>query len=345
MENHGLIIDPRTFEEKSKDYVMGAETAIKYEDRVNDWSEFVPEGEPQYGNGWDTLSCVTFSALHSVEAQINWLISQNKVSHETLIWLNDNGYLINNTIRLSKRFTAITSGTTKQGNYFAKVWDTIRKVGCIPDKDFSFGGNNWEEYHDPKNITEAMKAKALKFLDFFTIQYEWIYNDDIGLSVGERGLTSKALKQAPLHIGIPIPAGHAIMQFNLKDTTYGVLDHYPPFKRDNAIDQPQINFAIKGYVSIKNPPEAPQRPVHTFTKNMVYGDVNDEVKWLQRVLIWEGLLKPNLDTGYFGGLTLKACLAFQEKYRNEILKPAGISQATGKILKYSIAKLNLLYSK
>lgn len=344
MKNTGLIVDPRTPEEKSQDYVMGAETAIKYEDRVTDWSEFVPEGEPQYGQNFDTLSCVTFSALHIVEAQINWLISQDKVSQETLTWLTDNGYLTNNVIRLSKRFTAITSGTTKQGNYFAKVWDTIRKVGCIPDKDFPFGGNTWDEYHDTANITQAMKDKALKFLDFFDIKYEWVYNDYAGMSVGERSLTSKALKQAPLHIGIPIPAGHAIMQYDLKESTYGVLDQYIPFKRDNSIDSPMINFAVKGYVTTKTQPNI-EKPKHTFTKSMVYGDRNDEVKWLQRCLIWEKLLKKDLDTGYFGTLTLRAVMAFQEKYADKILKPIGLTKGTGNVAGMTRLMLNELYGQ
>lgn len=92
-------------------------------------------------------------------------------------------------------------------------------------------------------------------------------------------------------------------------------------------------------------PEVKQeKPVYTFTKSMVYGDRGEEVKKLQQVLIYEGLLKSGLDTGYFGGLTLKAVMAFQLKYKDKILKPAGIGQPSGKVLKYTQNMLNELYS-
>lgn len=85
------------------------------------------------------------------------------------------------------------------------------------------------------------------------------------------------------------------------------------------------------------------KPIHTFTLDMVYGNSGPEVKALQECLIYEGLLQTGYNTAYFGSLTLTAVLAFQNKYKNDILVPAGVSQATGKVGKYTRQKLNQLY--
>lgn len=87
-----------------------------------------------------------------------------------------------------------------------------------------------------------------------------------------------------------------------------------------------------------------EKPKHTFEKNMVYGDRGEEVKELQRCMIDQGFLKSGFDTGYFGTLTMRAVIKFQEKYKNEILKPVGLAQGNGKVLNYTRKQLNVLYS-
>ncbi len=93
------------------------------------------------------------------------------------------------------------------------------------------------------------------------------------------------------------------------------------------------------------PPAPPmEKPIHTFNVNMVLGDKNDEVSWLQKCLIHEGLMKPALVTGYFGQITLNAVKAFQLKYKSEILTPVGLTIPSGKALFFTRKKLNDLYS-
>ena len=92
------------------------------------------------------------------------------------------------------------------------------------------------------------------------------------------------------------------------------------------------------------PEVKPGKITHTFITDMVYGNTGDEVKALQQCLIDQGLLKAGFDTGYFGSLTLKAVMAFQTKYSDKILKPAGLGQPSGKVLKFTRNVLNDLYS-
>lgn len=105
-----------------------------------------------------------------------------------------------------------------------------------------------------------------------------------------------------------------------------------------------IKHRVWGVLAII-PVVPPTKPVHTFNVNMVYGQTSSEVKALQQCLIWEGLLKSGFDTGYFGSLTLKAVMDFQTKYKDDILVPSHAENATGKVLNFTRAKLNQLYSK
>lgn len=90
-------------------------------------------------------------------------------------------------------------------------------------------------------------------------------------------------------------------------------------------------------------PHAP-RPLYKFTQILRYGDRNNEVNWMQKFLISEGLLPPDCSTGYFGGITLAAVKAFQSKYASEILAPVGLDKPTGIWGNNSITKANQLCS-
>ena len=90
-------------------------------------------------------------------------------------------------------------------------------------------------------------------------------------------------------------------------------------------------------------PEPTTKPKYFNTKPLKVGSTGAEVKMLQAVLIYEGLLKIKSPTGTFGGLTRKAVIAFQEKYADEILKPAGLKKGTGYVGQLTNLKLNNLY--
>jgi len=85
-----------------------------------------------------------------------------------------------------------------------------------------------------------------------------------------------------------------------------------------------------------------QQQKYTFTKNLKYGDRGEDVKHLQEILIKEGCLRKGLATGWFGPLTFKAVICFQEKYASEILYPAGLKKGTGFVGPRTRAKLNQL---
>jgi len=73
------------------------------------------------------------------------------------------------------------------------------------------------------------------------------------------------------------------------------------------------------------------KEVITWIRNLTLGIKGDDVKALQEILIEEGVWeKPDVGaTGYFGPITRKAVIRYQEKYASEILEPLGLIKGTG----------------
>ncbi len=334
------------------DYMLGGETPIKYEERVKDGDHtpYLPNGERQTGSTalFDTLSCVTFSATNDIETQGHWFIRESgRVPLGALAFLEKYGYLKGNELNFSDRFTAIMSGTTKNGNYLTKVAESMRKDGLIPEDMLPMGGNSFEEYHDPKNITQELKNLAKEFLKYVRIRWQWVPYDGSGeFTDFEKKKTHELLKHTPLQIGIPVPATHAVMMFycDEKKEKYGRFDHYKPFKRDESFNKP-IHFAMQIVLDFVEDEPMPEKPTYLFTKELMYGIMKDEdVKYLQKILIHEGLLGVGFDTGNFLDRTKAAVIKFQEKHADRILKPIGLTKGTGNVKFWTLKYLNEEYS-
>ncbi len=181
------------------DYLNGV---LPYEviNENGDWKDYLPKGEIQAKMfTFDTQSCVSFSAINTIEAQLKKLTGKE--------------------FNFSDRFLAIMSGTTKQGNSFVNVEDAIRKYGLIPEEMLPFGGNTWEEYHDRSLITDTMLKAGQEFLKKYDIGYEF-QTEDFDVQ----------LKQSPLQVAIPKTPQHAILMPNKTH----FFDSYEPFyKKQN----------------------------------------------------------------------------------------------------------------
>lgn len=255
--NTGLIIEaPRP-----TDWVAGSETGMALETRnhMSDWTVFLPSDERQSSIYFDTMACVTFSALNSLEAQMRAHIAYQRLPRATIEWLRDNGYFNDRLeFNLSDRFTAKMSGTTRKGNTFVNVWDSMRKHGVLPEADWPYPREktvpafDWDDYYS--EIPQNLKDKAKKFLDYFTISYEWVPVAAI----------KEHLKHAPIQIAAPtcpgwndrdpVPAcsmnpNHATMVFRADGETYD-FDTYAPFRKRLAKDYP-VSYSLKGVLTPK----------------------------------------------------------------------------------------------
>lgn len=86
------------------------------------------------------------------------------------------------------------------------------------------------------------------------------------------------------------------------------------------------------------------KPKHKFVIPMSRGSRGMEVLWLQKVLYYEGLLPEDCMTGNFGPRTLAAVRIYQDKYRDEILTPNGLTAPTGNVYSATMRCLNKYYA-
>jgi papain like protease/putative peptidoglycan binding protein len=89
-----------------------------------------------------------------------------------------------------------------------------------------------------------------------------------------------------------------------------------------------------------------EKPKYTFTKQLNFSsifNIDEDVKWLQRVLIYENLFPVNVDiSGYYGSITRKAVLKFQFKYN--VASDDELYELDGRTVgPKTIKKLNELY--
>jgi len=236
-------------EQRPTDFLAGS---LPFEERVksSDWKDYLPEGEQQNNPFvFDTQSCVTFSLMNSVETQL----AQMSLSPAFKKFLRDNGYYKNGKINFSDKFIAILSGTTKNGNSYVRVADTIRAYGLIPDSVLPFKAETtWEQWHAASQITPAMLELGQKFLKFASFGYEWVIenNSNGRIEAEEKKELERHLMHAPLNIAVPKPATHAI----LMPSYYKVFDSYSPFYKDGT---KKINYAFKFVVNENVQPATP----------------------------------------------------------------------------------------
>lgn len=88
----------------------------------------------------------------------------------------------------------------------------------------------------------------------------------------------------------------------------------------------------------------------TLTQNLSLGSRSAQVIALQKILNKDpdthiaetGPGSPGKETSYFGLLTKAAVIRFQMKYASEVLTPAGLTKANGRVVSYTRTKLNTL---
>ena len=86
-----------------------------------------------------------------------------------------------------------------------------------------------------------------------------------------------------------------------------------------------------------------KEPAFQFKSNLRLGSQDKEVEELQKCLARDPEIYPEGKiSGYFGKLTKKAVIKFQEKYSQEILEPQGLRRGTGEVKKATQEKLNAI---
>jgi hypothetical protein len=169
------------------------------------WLPYLPVVEHQNRYGFDRMACVSYSLLNCLEILIYYQVSEQK--------------------NFSDRFLAAASGTTRQGNFLSRVFDTAKEVGFVLESDYP-DVSTWDEYYQP--IPQSVYGKAVK--------YE-MYREFIFLP-NRKERMFQALQETPLQVTVAYangdsilnPAGddnHAVCLVNAKEGKYWeIFDHY-----------------------------------------------------------------------------------------------------------------------
>jgi len=155
------------------DWFQGANSPIVPDINVSDWKDYKIEHEIQWTGTYDTLFCVTYSALDCIGSLFMYYIANGLMAPDNVKWLQDNGYFKNGFINFNERFIGTLGGTTNQGAYQFKVANAINNNGLIPQDMFPLA-DNFNDNIDTKFITTNMRILAAEFRKRFTINFEWV---------------------------------------------------------------------------------------------------------------------------------------------------------------------------
>jgi hypothetical protein len=223
--------------------VSGAEKKVIRED--GDYTNFLPDLELQKNKIFDSMACVSFSALNCLET----LAKVEGIS-----------------LNRSDRFTAKESGTTKKGNSMRQVAESIRKIhGTVEEHVWPFDRDtfDWDTYYS--EIPDTIKALGKEFLEEWEVLWEWVPTDDL----------REALKYGPIQVTVdawPAPNSkglytrrvergynHAVMLYKSTDEAYEIYDHYDK-KYKKLVPDYQFGHAIQFILTRKTTNNMPALP-------------------------------------------------------------------------------------
>jgi hypothetical protein len=170
---------------------------------TGNWSNWFGNYEGQRYFGKDMNTCWSHAGNENAEDQLEWLWAHNQFSADDIKWFHDKGYIDEDgDFFLSRRFVPTLSGVRDGGNDEAEFWRLTCKYGAIPYKLLSYNDPT-KDFFDKSAITPAMFELGKEFLKRVNIKYE-----ELGRRFSRRApeQIKAALFQAPLQIGIPIPA-------------------------------------------------------------------------------------------------------------------------------------------
>lgn len=98
-----------------------------------------------------------------------------------------------------------------------------------------------------------------------------------------------------------------------------------------AIDKKNLDFSV------------PDKPKFNFTRELGFGMKGEDVKALQKILVYEKVLTLKEPTGNFLGMTKAGVKALQEKHSDVILKPLGLKVGTGYVGSGTLKYLKVEY--
>jgi hypothetical protein len=341
--NTGVIYDSRSIEEKEKDYL---------------YSDTVSQSLPFYGN-----RKIAINPYFREDQQQ----TSSCVAHGTTFSLQNAWKIINTEwTRLSKMFVyRQRSCYPSPGMWQQDAYDIERKLGsCLyntlptPSNEVSAnaiqitqsqvdeaGKYKGLEYYriDPANDIDAICAIAEQgyavSIVFYSTYREWSREYPLLLD-------NPSYLTAPVRHDVCVLPNSGFMENGKKYLTIVDSSWFGGYNlrhlSEDFIAARVVDSMYWKTVVFKQ--SATDKPQHTFRVPLSKGMESTDIMWLQKVLVYEGLLPVDCVIGIFGPRTFAAVKALQTKYSDQILKPVGLTIPTGYVGSSTLAWLNKEYA-
>lgn len=340
MENFtGLIPDPRTETDKSKDYQHAevyAATPIEWKEKT-EFRTFPIRN--QNGSG----QCVAFSSAKALgvnnlnEAGEYAALSPRDIytrrsNTGSGMWLQNAGSITKeHGSTLDSLMPSDNLSETAANNFFDRTSESIKIALNYKSQGYVFISNDTDVMDNIARIINEGYAPVLT--TFFHIS-EWTDEPKI-LVPSDQAKNFHAI---------------TVVDYFLKnDEKYLLIEDSWGQQYGNDGRRMLSETWIRGRMTgcmylIDWKFEPTPKPKHDFKKVLLYGQKNNDIKVLQDVLKYEGLMATNItSTGYYGNITAKGVMDFQIKHA--VAPLAEINALAGKRVGLkTLTKLNSLYS-
>lgn len=214
-----LKLTPRHFDSNTRGISSPIPYVVRLSSSIPDWSFTFPgvDFEEQRFGINDSDDCWEWSGIEDFGFQMVLFIDLKQLPQTHIDFLNGKNvanmsyFNSQGQISISRRFLAILAGVKDNGGDSALFWGLTKEYGIIPRAMLDFvptGADNAirtafvADFYNPNAINDQMIALGKQFLQYFSMDDEFVGND--GITPLPQNLMD-ALYQSPLQIGIPIP--------------------------------------------------------------------------------------------------------------------------------------------
>lgn len=340
------LLDTRQQSEKDKDW-LDIEFAAGPDDY--DWQEEPNLIEAPFYPYFQlsSLSCVALFIALSLEefwARVGKIVVSSR--KDFYFWRFNKpsgGMTADDAVKLGKRGVALESQVPSQGlgeSAMNTQYVVTQEILDTRTKNKIKGAIYVKNFNNIDDIAKASRNSPVSIFIYFdsSLQYrEWwtayprVVNNNLNLYADDTSrhhvsvASSKAYKvlgavliNGIKHLKIQDSAGHGTGIGKNKNIRYVSEDFV---KRRNYT----AFFALPEDIKI----EKPKSVIWTGKRNLTLNMFGEDVKQLQQILQIEDCFNYPNPTGYFGGITRAGVIKLQNKYKSEILTPAGLKGGTG----------------
>lgn len=204
------------------------------------WDAYLPDYEPQSGNGWDTDGCSIWGTFNAEE-----FLEKKKRGGDP---------------NHSERHVYIGTHTRPPGNDPHVIAEWISANGLVDQSDLPFTAT-FEEFIQPDPLPTAITSKATLWHNQNDFRNEWVFNGDVppedkktammeALQYSPLGVSVTAWIEGPdgIYVSNGIPNCHWCVCYGFTDKGWKIFDSYDHSQKIYSFDA-DISFSKRYYLA------------------------------------------------------------------------------------------------